>query len=425
MKSIIHFTALLSALLAAGSASAAIVGAEYFIDVDPGQGNGILVTLANPTYPAALVIDIPTPVLAALARGEHRLAVRWQDEEGDWSEAFSRTFCKEAIPIPLTPPVIVAAEYYIDADPGQGLGTPVSIPVAGESKALAINISPPLFAALSVGEHRLSARMRDDSGNWSEAFARTFRKDAVAAPLPERLLAFVEYQWFLANVPVGNPTVLAAAPPVAQSTFTVNPSIQGLTEGLNYQLVFTAIDNQGNRGESITRQVAMQTTDTDGDGLPNRWELANQFDPQVAHSLPLDTDADGLTDLQEYQKGTNPRLRDTSGDGLSDGFVVAMGLDPRLQHSGFRAALLANSPGEFGFVTESQIRNLSPETPLLKRDPVSGRFTLCIGLQQSATLGPWQPLVMSSANTVVSEGRIEHSFNSVDDTRFYRVSVSD
>ena len=47
--------------------------------------------------------------------------------------------------------------------------------------------------------------------------------------------------------------------------------------------------------------------DRDGDGMPDDWERAYALDPNYAGDAALDSDNDGLTNLQEYLSGTNPR----------------------------------------------------------------------------------------------------------------------
>ena len=61
--------------------------------------------------------------------------------------------------------------------------------------------------------------------------------------------------------------------------------------------------------------------DWDGDGLPDDWELAFGLNPNL-NDADLDPDADGLTNLQEYLRGTDPYNPDSDGDGLLDGQEV-------------------------------------------------------------------------------------------------------
>jgi hypothetical protein len=58
--------------------------------------------------------------------------------------------------------------------------------------------------------------------------------------------------------------------------------------------------------------------DWDGDGLPDDWELIHGFNPR-RNNASEDTDGDGLTNLEEYERGTDPNNPDTDGDGIIDG----------------------------------------------------------------------------------------------------------
>ena len=68
--------------------------------------------------------------------------------------------------------------------------------------------------------------------------------------------------------------------------------------------------------------------DTDLDGMPDAWEIANGLDPTVPADASSDDDSDGLTALQEYQNDCDPTTRDTDGDGFGDGEEIALGSDP-------------------------------------------------------------------------------------------------
>jgi hypothetical protein len=68
----------------------------------------------------------------------------------------------------------------------------------------------------------------------------------------------------------------------------------------------------------VTLNVRPPGGDTDGDGMPDDYETANNLDP-FARDADRDPDNDGLTNLQEFQLGTNPHLGDTDGDAILDG----------------------------------------------------------------------------------------------------------
>ncbi len=68
------------------------------------------------------------------------------------------------------------------------------------------------------------------------------------------------------------------------------------------------------------------SNDSDGDGMPDGWEAWNGLNPTSAageNGASGDKDNDGLSNLAEYQAGTDPRNPDSDGDGLTDAIEIA------------------------------------------------------------------------------------------------------
>jgi hypothetical protein len=68
--------------------------------------------------------------------------------------------------------------------------------------------------------------------------------------------------------------------------------------------------------------------DSDGDDMADDWELDNGLDPDEASDADGNEDEDSLTNLQEFEAGTDPNNGDTDGDGFSDSDEIAAGTDP-------------------------------------------------------------------------------------------------
>lgn len=64
----------------------------------------------------------------------------------------------------------------------------------------------------------------------------------------------------------------------------------------------------------------------DEDNLPDNWEM--EYFGNLSYSDFDDPDNDNLTNLEEYQNGTNPTKFSTVNDNISDGWKVDYGLDP-------------------------------------------------------------------------------------------------
>jgi hypothetical protein len=72
-----------------------------------------------------------------------------------------------------------------------------------------------------------------------------------------------------------------------------------------------AVTNAAGSSSLSSNAVITVLADTDGDGMPDEWELAHNFDPQDPTDATRDPDLDGFSNLDEYSAGTDPLDRET------------------------------------------------------------------------------------------------------------------
>ena len=101
-----------------------------------------------------------------------------------------------------------------------------------------------------------------------------------------------------------------------------NPDTDG--DGLtDYQETFIT-ETDPLKYDSVTEEISDSDVDIDGDGLSNIQEIELGTDPRKS-----DTDNDGLSDSDELNiYNTDPLNPDTDEDGLNDGDEVILGLNP-------------------------------------------------------------------------------------------------
>lgn len=86
------------------------------------------------------------------------------------------------------------------------------------------------------------------------------------------------------------------------------------------------------------------TIDSDGDGMPDPWEILYNLDPLNKSDAAQDPDFDLLSNLEEFLASTNPHNFDTDGDSISDGWEIANNFDPLNAEIPLTEFLLYNMP---------------------------------------------------------------------------------
>ena len=144
-------------------------------------------------------------------------------------------------------------------------------------------------------------------------------------------------------------------------------------------------------------------------------------------SAANDTDGDGLNDVAEARLtalGFNWQVAQPT---LTAAFLADTALFTQAQVSSSRLAGQADvtaAPDEFNLYTLDGLQDLFVDTPLLVRDPVTGKWTLTVALQRSTDLNSFVPFPFSAESTTINPaGELEFDFTDTDKKIFFRLQA--
>jgi hypothetical protein len=230
---------------------------EYFIDKDPGLGNGTAIpmnagdsiSLTNVSY-----------VVTGLSTGTHKLYARVCDSLGRWSTAKAYPFWVNDTTQSNAPSNVKnvyqyayslqKAECFIDKDPGLGNGT--AIPMTAGDSIFLTNVSY-VVTGLSTGTHKLYARVCDSLGRWSTAKAYPFWvNDTTQSNAPSNVKNVYQYayslqkaEYFIDKDPgLGNGTAIPMTAGDSISLTNVSYVVTGLSTG-THKLYARVCDSLG------------------------------------------------------------------------------------------------------------------------------------------------------------------------------------
>lgn len=183
-----------------------VTAGELFIDSIGAPGTGSQLLPSDGAFNSAQELalgNVPLTTVVQLTNGDHTIYVRGKDSAGNWGPVASAVLSVDKLAPTtsgptLTPPAanaqavlvgasasdvasgnhdIVAGEFFIDSNAGNGTGTAMTPAVVAPSTTLSGTIPAATVAGLAVGTHTVTIHAKDRAGNWGPRVSVTLRID--------------------------------------------------------------------------------------------------------------------------------------------------------------------------------------------------------------------------------------------------------
>jgi Secretion system C-terminal sorting domain len=259
-----------------------ITAAEFFIDTDPGVGNGTAITPApsgaNPTF----VASVPT---TSLTNGFHFVGIRTKDNVGKWGLFENRGFYISSSTTNVGN--IVAAEFFIDADPGVGNATAITPSPSGATTNFVATIPT---TSLTSGFHFVAIRTKDATGKWGLFENRGF----FISNSTTNATNIAAAEFFIDTDPgVGNANAITPSPSGATATFVASVPTTSLSSGFHFVAIRTK-DATGKWGLFENRGFYISSATTNVGNIVAA-EFFIDTDPGVGNATAITPSPSGTT----------------------------------------------------------------------------------------------------------------------------------
>ena len=268
----------------AALAATAQTSVEYFWDMDPGYGQGTVVSYTAEGETTEVAFDVSTATLTA---GVHRLGIRTLNKRDDGTLYYSPTYFKYVVKDVV--PEHTEIEYFWNEDPGMGKGYRVGYTAGGEMCDATFTAS---MAELANGLHRLGLRTVTTAGGREYCsptlWNYVLKTKDVSADV-------VEYFWD-EDPGYGKATQVAVTTGDDATTVTFDVSVEGLSEGV-HRLCFRS---SAGEGWSPTVQYYVRVVSGEPQ-LITAIEYYWDVDPGFGKATPIPFTPATMVDLSGYE----------------------------------------------------------------------------------------------------------------------------